>query len=70
MFGNSFKIDLGYSLERKNEMGKGDNNEQIRRQSVFNKYLTLDESRVLKFLNIYEENGKSWSGLGSIGLMP
>lgn len=31
MFGNSFKIDLGYSLERKNEMGKGDNNEQIRR---------------------------------------
>lgn len=31
MFGNSFKIDLGYSLERKNGMGKGDNNEQIRR---------------------------------------
>lgn len=70
MFGNSFKIDLGYSLERKNEMGKGDNNEQIHRQSVFNEYLTLDESSVLKFLNIYEENGKSWGGLGSIGLMP
>lgn len=69
MFGNSFKIDLGYSLERKNEIGKGDNNEQIRRQSVFNEHLTLDESSVRKFLNICEENDKSWSGLGSIGLM-